>query len=104
MYALGTAERCTLPTMPTNHTPAIAYVRCSGVHPTLVLCVQWTTYRRMAEETVDAAVSSGRLPLNVRECVTRDLRLLGAQSYTPSLHAELAQQYRTAKGEVCAAR
>jgi hypothetical protein len=45
--------------------------------------------RRMAEETIDAAVASGRLPLNTRACTTRTLPLLGAQTYRPTLFAEV---------------
>mmetsp|Transcript_35504 Transcript_35504/g.78763 ORF Transcript_35504/g.78763 Transcript_35504/m.78763 type:complete len:641 (+) Transcript_35504:292-2214(+) len=52
---------------------------------------KWTTYRRMAEEVVDTAVATGRLPLNSGPCITEHLRLVGAQRYTPALHAELAQ-------------
>ena len=29
---------------------------------------KWTTYRRMAEETVDAALATGRLPFNTEHC------------------------------------
>ncbi|MBI1318926.1 MAG: FAD-dependent oxidoreductase [Candidatus Hydrogenedens sp.] len=36
---------------------------------------KWTTYRKMAEDTVDHAMAIGRLP--ERECVTRGLRLHG---------------------------
>ncbi len=50
---------------------------------------KWTTYRRMAEETVDAAVASGRLPLNTRPCVTQTLPLIGAQEYRRTLYAEV---------------
>jgi len=59
---------------------------------------KWTTYRRMAEDVVNDAVASGRLPLSTRPCLTSDLKLLGAQSYRPSLAAELAQHYRAGAG------
>jgi glycerol-3-phosphate dehydrogenase len=36
---------------------------------------KWTTYRKMAEDTVDHAMALGRLP--ERDCVTRGLRLHG---------------------------
>ena len=38
---------------------------------------KWTTYRHMAEDTVDQAVEFGRLP--ERQCVTRELRIHGFQ-------------------------
>jgi hypothetical protein len=72
------------------------YVYCVLI--TVLITVCWTSYaewaaappgRRMAEETIDAAVASGRLPLNTRACTTRTLPLLGAQSYRPTLFAEV---------------
>jgi glycerol-3-phosphate dehydrogenase len=39
---------------------------------------KWTTYRRMAEETLDKAISRGFL--EKRKCVTRDIRLSPLQS------------------------
>lgn len=36
---------------------------------------KWTTYRRMAEETLDKAIKTGILP--GKKCITRDLRLSG---------------------------
>ena len=50
---------------------------------------KWTTYRRMAEEAVDAAVATGRLPLNTGKCVTQGLHLIGAQDYRPTTPAEV---------------
>ena len=50
---------------------------------------KWTTYRRMAEETVDAAVATGRLPLNTGPCRTLHLKLRGAEDFRPTLHAEV---------------
>lgn len=41
---------------------------------------KWTTYRHMAEDTVDQAVDFARLP--ERTCITRDLRVHGFQDQT----------------------
>jgi glycerol-3-phosphate dehydrogenase len=41
---------------------------------------KWTTYRRMAEETVDLAISHGGLPPG--PCVTKDLRIHGCTNAT----------------------
>lgn len=54
---------------------------------------KWTTYRLMAQEAVDAAVATGRLPLNVGKCRTANMPLLGAREYKPTLHAEISQKY-----------
>ncbi|KAL6747098.1 mitochondrial glycerol-3-phosphate dehydrogenase [Haematococcus lacustris] len=59
---------------------------------------KWTTYRRMAEEAVDAAVASGRLPLNTKPCATHKLALLGAAGFRPTLAVELAQQHGRGSG------
>ena len=50
---------------------------------------KWTTYRKMAEEAVDTALATGRLPLNTGPCVTAHTRLRGAQGFKPTLHAEV---------------
>lgn len=42
---------------------------------------KWTTYRRMAQDAVDRAISLGKL--GPRPCATRDLRLHGWQSAGP---------------------
>lgn len=44
---------------------------------------KWTTYRQMAEDTVDAAIGAGLLPK--KNCKTVDLRLHG---YTESMHLD----------------
>lgn len=51
---------------------------------------KWTTYRLMAQDAVDAAVEAGELQ-PARGCVTERLKLLGAERYSPSLFAHLAQ-------------
>lgn len=51
---------------------------------------KWTTYRKMAEDVVDTAVASGRMPLSVRPCVSDSLYLLGAQNYSPTLYAQVS--------------
>lgn len=53
---------------------------------------KWTTYRSMAEDTVDAACASGRLP-HCKRCVTQQLKLVGSTYHYPTLAAELAQRY-----------
>ena len=53
---------------------------------------KWTTYRAMAEETVDAAVKAcGLKPL--RECPTNGLMLEGSHNWTPTSFIRLVQDY-----------
>ncbi|GFR47463.1 hypothetical protein Agub_g9190 [Astrephomene gubernaculifera] len=55
---------------------------------------KWTTYRLMAQEAVDAAVATGRMPVNVRGCRTERVPLLGAGAeYRHTLAAQLAQDF-----------
>uniref|UniRef100_A0A914X3R6 Glycerol-3-phosphate dehydrogenase n=1 Tax=Plectus sambesii TaxID=2011161 RepID=A0A914X3R6_9BILA len=53
---------------------------------------KWTTYRHMAEETVDACVKTcGLTPKN--GCVTPGLLLEGAHDWSPLLYIRLVQDY-----------
>ncbi|KAI1715960.1 FAD dependent oxidoreductase domain-containing protein [Ditylenchus destructor] len=53
---------------------------------------KWTTYRHMAEETVDAVIKAGGLqPKN--DCVTPGLLLEGAHNWDPLLYIHLVQDY-----------
>ena len=53
---------------------------------------KWTTYRSMAEETVDRAVQvCGLTPAN--GCVTKGLPLDGAVEWTPTLFIRLIQDF-----------
>ena len=53
---------------------------------------KWTTYRSMAEETVDRAIEvCGLKP--VRGCLTKGLLLHGAHGWTPTLFIRLIQDF-----------
>ncbi|CAF0925217.1 unnamed protein product [Brachionus calyciflorus] len=53
---------------------------------------KWTTYRSMAEETVDAAIKAcGLKPKN--GCITKGLFLEGGHNWTPTSYIRLAQDY-----------
>ncbi|KAG2500744.1 hypothetical protein HYH03_001508 [Edaphochlamys debaryana] len=55
---------------------------------------KWTTYRSMAEEAVDLAVATGRMPTNVKPCRTARTPLLGGgEGYSGTLAAQLAQDF-----------
>uniref|UniRef100_A0A915Q298 Glycerol-3-phosphate dehydrogenase n=1 Tax=Setaria digitata TaxID=48799 RepID=A0A915Q298_9BILA len=53
---------------------------------------KWTTYRHMAEETVDKVVEVANLQ-PVRGCVTAGLLLEGAHNWDPLLYIRLVQDY-----------
>ena len=50
---------------------------------------KWTTYRSMAEDAVDTAVSTGKLKPE-RHCCTARLPLMGASKYTPVTFTEVS--------------
>ncbi|KAG7236181.1 hypothetical protein INR49_001291 [Caranx melampygus] len=52
---------------------------------------KWTTYRSMAEETLDAAVVAHSL--SAEPCKTVGLMLEGAKGWTPTLYIRLVQDY-----------
>lgn len=52
---------------------------------------KWTTYREMAEETINEVVKVGKF--DVKPCITKKLKLAGAENWTPNLQALLAQKY-----------
>lgn len=54
---------------------------------------KWTTFREMAEETVDRVVSQFGLRPASAKSVTRDVKLVGADGWTPLRYVELAQRY-----------
>ncbi|KAG2438924.1 hypothetical protein HYH02_010718 [Chlamydomonas schloesseri] len=55
---------------------------------------KWTTYRAMAEEAVDLALATGRMPPNARpHSRTARLPLLGGAGYSHTLPQQLAQEH-----------
>ncbi|XP_008323277.1 glycerol-3-phosphate dehydrogenase, mitochondrial isoform X2 [Cynoglossus semilaevis] len=52
---------------------------------------KWTTYRSMAEETLDAAIKAHNLP--AESCKSIGLMLEGAKGWTPTLYIRLVQDY-----------
>ncbi len=54
---------------------------------------KWTTYRRMAQDTIDHAIEVGGLPL--RPCVTETLRLHGWKTSKPEMPADPMRLYGT---------
>lgn len=53
---------------------------------------KWTTYREMAEETINEVVKVGKF--NTTPCITKKLRLVGGENWNPNLSALLSQQYQ----------
>jgi glycerol-3-phosphate dehydrogenase len=52
---------------------------------------KWTTYRQMAQDTVDVAIN--HFNLKAGKCQTKELKLIGAEGWRPTLHLPLIQMY-----------
>ncbi|KAK2181288.1 hypothetical protein NP493_402g02030 [Ridgeia piscesae] len=78
-----------------SHTKSIARNHIIEVSKTNLITIaggKWTTYRSMAEETVDRAIEvCGLKP--VRGCLTKGLLLHGAHGWTPTLFIRLIQDF-----------
>ncbi|KAI0235122.1 mitochondrial glycerol-3-phosphate dehydrogenase, partial [Massospora cicadina] len=53
---------------------------------------KWTTYRAMAEETVDRAIREYGLVAS-KPCLTESLKLIGAHGYSPNMFIRLIQHF-----------
>lgn len=54
---------------------------------------KWTTYRAMAEETIDVAVKEFALESKAGKCVTDQLRLVGSDGWSRNMFIGLIQRY-----------
>lgn len=56
---------------------------------------KWTTYREMAEDTINNVLKvTPSLSLKAKPCQTKQFKLLGGEFYDETLTARLAQEYR----------
>lgn len=56
---------------------------------------KWTTYREMAEETVDKVISSFDFSSkNLKPCQTNDIMLIGGDDYSKNYSARLIHEYK----------
>lgn len=53
---------------------------------------KWTTYREMAEQTVDRAIEEFQLQ-PVRGCVTKQTKLLGSHGWSKTMYVKLLQRF-----------
>lgn len=53
---------------------------------------KWTTYREMAEQTVDRAIEEFKLK-PVRGCMTKKTRLLGSHGWSKTMYVKLLQRF-----------
>ncbi|CAH8470944.1 unnamed protein product [Heterobilharzia americana] len=78
-----------------SNTQSIARNHIIDVSPSKLITIaggKWTTYRNMAEETVDRAIEvCGLKPKN--HCRTKGLLLEGAHGWSPNLFIQIVQEY-----------
>jgi len=53
---------------------------------------KWTTYRLMAEDTINAAIKTFKLPQ--ADCITKQIKLSGANGYTTDLPEKLTKKFK----------
>ena len=68
-------------------------IEVSGSNMITIAGGKWTTYRKMAEETVDKAIEICDLKPKSLKCRTLGLKVEGAHQYTPNMHIKLSQDY-----------
>ncbi|KAI4465040.1 glycerol-3-phosphate dehydrogenase [Holotrichia oblita] len=54
---------------------------------------KWTTFRHMAEETIDTAIAACNLKPLREKCQTKGLKLEGADNWTPTMYIRLVQDF-----------
>lgn len=54
---------------------------------------KWTTYRAMAEHTIDAAIKACNLNPPRAECLTDRLQIEGSHGWTPTMYIRLVQDF-----------
>ncbi|KAL3314489.1 glycerol-3-phosphate dehydrogenase, partial [Cichlidogyrus casuarinus] len=78
------------------NTQSIARNHIIEVSPSGLVTIaggKWTTYRSMAQETVDEVIKVGKLSPEKAESQTLNLLLEGAHGYSPNLFIQLVQEY-----------
>ncbi|KAK6622699.1 glycerol-3-phosphate dehydrogenase [Polyplax serrata] len=68
-------------------------VHASKSHLITIAGGKWTTYRAMAEETIDEAIRVCNLEPKHKECQTVHLKIEGAHGWTPTMYIRLVQDF-----------
>lgn len=79
-----------------KNTESLVRNHMINVSPSGLLTIaggKWTTYRQMAEETIDTSIKEFGLQPRVPHCVSENIKLIGAEYWNPLLYISLVQQY-----------
>nr|CAI5867662.1 unnamed protein product [Callosobruchus analis] len=77
-------------------TQSLARNHIIHVSPTNLVTIaggKWTTYRSMAEETIDEAIKACNLTPQLAKSQTENLLLVGAHEWTPTMYIRLVQDF-----------
>ncbi|XP_022905976.2 glycerol-3-phosphate dehydrogenase, mitochondrial [Onthophagus taurus] len=77
-------------------TQSLARNHIIHVSPSKLITIaggKWTTYRHMAEETIDTAIKCIELEPIYKECQTQNIKLEGADNWTPTMYIRLVQDF-----------
>lgn len=69
-------------------------VKVSKTGLTTISGGKWTTYREMAEETVDTIIKNHNFGKELKPCQTNELILAGGEDYSKNYSARLIHEYR----------
>lgn len=79
-----------------KNTESLVRNHMINVSPSGLLTIaggKWTTYRQMAEETIDTSIKEFGLKPKVAHCVSENVRLIGAEYWNPLLYISLVQKF-----------
>lgn len=79
-----------------DDTQSLARNHIVHVSPSKLVTIaggKWTTYRAMAEHTLDAAIKACNLKPERAEAVTSYLKIEGGQGWTPTMYIRLVQDF-----------
>lgn len=79
-----------------KNTESLVRNHMINVSPSGLLTIaggKWTTYRQMAEETIDTSIKEFGLQPKVGHCISENIRLIGADYWNPLLYISVVQQF-----------
>lgn len=79
-----------------KNTESLVRNHMINVSPSGLLTIaggKWTTYRQMAEETIDTSIKEFGLRPQLDHCVSEKIRLVGSEYWNPLLYISVVQQF-----------
>lgn len=79
-----------------KNTESLVRNHMINVSPSGLLTIaggKWTTYRQMAEETIDTSIKEFGLKPKIGHCISENVKLIGAEYWNPLLYISLVQRF-----------